>query len=98
MYCNRDELMLFSRTGRFPPATRDGPGRRRRVGAYEQDLSRRRDRGGSLRRVLARLRSAAPVASPPPEPVPSMRGYADHQAYLELEFAVGFAVEEEKLR
>ncbi len=116
MYCNRDELMLFSRTGRFPPAARAGPGHRHRMAADEQDRFARRGRGGRLRRVLAHLRPSAPTggrapeplpsmrgwpSAPtggrPPEPLPSMRGYADRQAYLELEFAVGFAVEEEKL-
>ncbi len=96
MYQNRDELMLFSRTGRFPPATRAGPGHR--LPAYEQDLIRLRDRGGRLRRVLARLRRPGPGASPTPAAAPSIRGYADRESYLELEFAVGFAMEEEKLR
>ncbi len=83
MYYDRDEFLLFSRGGRVPPAVRAGPPR-------------------------------AQPELPPPEPwllqmaraaVAGMLRRDRHQdarldrdAYLELEFAVGFAADDDLAR
>lgn len=104
MYLNRDEYLLLSRSGRIPRPGRPGPGRLR-----EQPPAELRrlavEAGGAaslpgaatagLRRLLrrrgdGRVRPGARARSPQ-----RLSGYADRETYVELEFAVGFGVEEE---
>ena len=95
MYYNRDEFLLLGRTGRVPPAARPGP--------RSQDPLL--GPGGALRRdpwllqlavaaVAGMLRHGRAAGQPTPESAPAV-GYADPESYLELEFAVGFAAEDE---
>jgi hypothetical protein len=107
MLLNRDELLLLSRSGRVPPATRAGP--RPRIpppaalpgrDSPASPRSGRAVRGLSLagvRRALHRSDRRGPVApvGPARPRCPLTQGYADPASYLELEFAVGFVAEEE---
>jgi hypothetical protein len=100
MNLNRDEFLLLSRTGRGTYSTRAGPGPDE---VFEAGLTGRRIRrrarsgltlrddglGRGLRHVLGPQRGRSARASRTLE-------YIDHE-YLELEFAVGFPAEGEKL-
>ncbi|HWE12395.1 MAG TPA: hypothetical protein VG365_02730 [Solirubrobacteraceae bacterium] len=98
MYYNRDELMLLGRRGSVPPAARAGPpgrlydygdGRYRRLPPAEPWLLQLL--GAAVRRMLRHGRGGA---ARPGGRGPAV-GYADRESYLELEFAVGFAAEDE---
>lgn len=80
MYLNRDELMLLSRGGRVPPATRAGPPRPQPPGG---ERSGRR----GWRRPTGR-RDAHGSRGP--------GAYARRDTYVELEFAVGFGADDEQ--
>ena len=96
MYYNRDELLLLSRTGRVPPAVRAGPRSRDPLigpgGALRGEPRLLQAFGAAVSRMLQRGRCI--VAGPQRESAPAV-GYADPEGYLELEFAVGFAAEDE---
>lgn len=129
MFQHRDELLIYSRGGRVPPATRAGP--RYPGGLSPADLDaltfqatrdRWSRRWAGARRLIGALRPARPApprpgaprpgatrpgaarpgaprpgaAWPGPARSPEMRGYIDYESYVELEFAVGFAVEDEQ--
>jgi hypothetical protein len=71
--------------------------------------SARRRRAAQLRKALGQLGAGSvrgtrePAREPDresgrePARAPSVTGYADRESYVELEFAVGFAVEDEQL-
>jgi hypothetical protein len=99
MNLNRDEFLLLSRTGRGLHSTRAGPSPEPPEGTTARRLFRKRRRsalslsGGrtsGLRHVLGpRLRGSQRPSR--------TRGCLDERAYHELEFLVGFPVEEETL-
>ena len=101
MNLNRDEFLLLSRTGRGPHSTRAGP----RTSGWDQPRTSRRLFRKRARSVLS-LRSgtnaseASNVLGPggggSTRPSRTLRSF-DEQAYHELEFLVGFPVEEETL-
>lgn len=106
MYINRDEFLLLSRRGSVPRSSGAGPPRP--FGEPDPGHRRRRSPGVAadhgaggrawLRRVVAPARGAtSPNAGARPAELPRMpaRGYVDREAYLELEFAVGFGAEDE---
>jgi len=105
MYQHKDELWLLSRGGRVPPASRAGPRYRDRLSPYDREAAlagRARGRLSAGPAVLPRLRSRRRQAiggggrgEREPALAPSIRGYASPESYVELEFAVGFGVEEE---
>ncbi len=92
MWYDRDELRLLSRGGRVPPAVRAGPpggrGRDQLPGAEPWVLQ------VAVAAVAGMLRPGRSARQPPRESAPAV-GYADPEGYLELEFAVGFAAEDE---
>ena len=101
MYLNRDELMLLSRGGRAPAASRAGPRYRDWLEPHEREglrviraRSRRSPRGPLVPRLRRVLRGGG-RAEHEPARSPSIRGYAEHERYVEMEFAVGFGVEDE---
>jgi hypothetical protein len=104
MYLNRDEFLLLSRTGRGPYSTRAGPGPDERFEAgvtprrwrprARSGLSLRSGSGWRLRHVLG-PRSGRRIG--PTRPSRSV-GATDQETYFEMEFAVGFPVEDESLR
>ena len=98
MFQHKDEYMLLSRGGRVPPATRAGPHYRNRLSPAEVELAGIRPRRGRLRRWASDVRRRI-VGGPSRGPAqsPGIGGYADSESYFELEFAVGFAVEDEQL-
>lgn len=91
MFLNRDELALLSRGGRVPRALRPAP-----AGLHERAVTAAGPAGWRVRLAPGRLRPTratgrAPAAvAPARAPIPSQR-------YLELEFAVGFGVEDEQM-
>ena len=88
MYYNRDEFLLLSRGGRVPPRT--GPPRPRpQPSAGEPWLMRL---AGS---ALSGMLGSGPTGAERVSPRGPAAGYADRQSYLELEFAVGFAADDE---
>jgi hypothetical protein len=90
VYFNRDEFMLLSRQGRVPPAVRAGPpGPRHEIPAAEPWLLQL-----MAAAVHGALRHARPGA-PRPQDAGGSPGSVDRDTYLELEFAVGFAAEDE---
>jgi hypothetical protein len=101
MYQNKDELWLLSRAGRVPPVSRAGPRYRDRLAPHDRETAlpgRSRGRVPALALAPARLRRAlggGGRAEREPARAPSIRGYASPETYVELEFAVGFGVEEE---
>ncbi len=103
MHYNRDEFTLLSRGGRVPPAVRAGPARRDPLlgpgGALAADPWLLQALRSAVAGMLRHARPAAPAggsARPGPSAVSApASGYADPEAYLELEFAVGFAAEDE---
>jgi hypothetical protein len=103
MNLNRDEFLLLSRTGRGPYSTRAGPRPDERL-EFEAERSckllRWRSRSGltlrsgdgqGLRHMLGPRSGRSAGAS-------RTVGRIDEDAYFEMEFAVGFPVEEETLR
>jgi hypothetical protein len=93
MHINRDEFMLLSRRGSVPPATRAGP-HSRSVQRYEP--------GPPAPRLAARVSAAVGgirgwLSGSASERPRSARGhgYAEQESYIELEFTVGFGVEDE---
>ena len=94
MHYNRDEFLLLSRGGRVPPAVRAGPrGRDPLVGpggalAAEPWLLQ------ALRAAVAGMLRQARSAAEPRESAPAV-GYVDPEGYLEMEFAVGFAADDD---
>ncbi len=101
MNLNRDEFLLLSRTGRGPHSTRAGPGPDER---FEAGLTARRLRprvrsGLTLRSGAGRgLRHVLGPRSGRSAGTSRTAGRIDEDAYFEMEFAVGFPVEEETLR
>jgi hypothetical protein len=99
MNLNRDEFLLLSRTGRGGPySTRAGPGPDER---FEAELTprrlRRRARSGlTVAGYGRRLRHVLGPRSGRSARVSRTVEYVDDE-YLDLEFAVGFPVEEESL-
>jgi hypothetical protein len=100
MNLNRDEFLLLSRTGRGPHSTRAGPGPDER---FEAGLTARRPRrrarnGLTLRRGAGRgLRHVLGSRSGRSAGASRTVGRMKEDAYFEMEFAVGFPVEEETL-
>ena len=94
MYYNRDEFLLFSRTGRVPPAVRAGPRARDPLIGPGGALAGEPWLLQLVRDALAGLRHRRRciVAGAPQHDAAPAVGYADPEGYLELEFAVGFAV------
>ena len=101
MNLNRDEFLLLSRTGRGPHSTRAGPGPDERFEAEAQrrcrcavaprsGLTLRSGAGRGLRHVLGPRSGRSAGTS-------RTAGRIDEDAYFEMEFAVGFPVEEETL-
>lgn len=93
MHINRDEFMLLSRRGSVPPATRAGPPSRS-VQRYEPDppAPRLKERvSAAVGGIRGRLSGSGPER---PHSARS-HGYAEQESYVELEFAVGFGVEDE---
>lgn len=90
MWYDRDELRLLSRSGHVPPAVRAGPpGPRHEPPLAEPWLLQ------AARAALAGMRGRGGRGDgPAAESAPAI-GYADPEGYLELEFAVGFAAEDE---
>jgi hypothetical protein len=98
MHIMRDEFLLLSRTGRMPPGhPRAGPAQHRHelpptepwvlqtaLAVLAGMLRHRRDGGAVGQAPDAVGQAPAPGA-----------GYADPETYLQLEFAVGFATEDE---
>jgi len=111
MFHHRDEYMLLSLSGRVQSATRAGPRHRHRLSATELEAAGVRPARGRLRRWMSELRRGAGdggrgdrgLAKPSrgdrgsAQP-PGIGGQVDGESYFELEFAVGFAVEDEQLR
>ncbi len=102
MYYDRDEFMLLSRTGRVPPATRAGPRSDEDRVRHRADCLAARSEAGILRRMVRALAWRRPAPAPAdggrdPRRAQAVHGYADRDSYLELEFAVGFGIEDEKL-
>ncbi len=101
MYLNTDELMLLSRGGRVPPVARAGPRYRDWLAPHEREslTPRRSGTGLAVRGLMpARLRQVlggGERGERQSARSPSMHGYADHDRYFEMEFAVGFGVEDE---
>jgi hypothetical protein len=103
MYLNRDEFLLLSRTGRDTYSTRAGPGPDERFEAGvtprrfgrrgRSGLTLRSGSGWGLRHVLG-PRSGRRIG--PTRPSRSM-GSTDEETYFEMEFAVGFPVEEDSV-
>lgn len=98
MYTNRDELLLLSRTGRFPHGDRGGP---RAAEPRPGPQTSPPGQGGGHRGLLTRaasgcrralLRGGRGVGAPGRV---TPRGYAQREHYVELEFSVGFAAEDE---
>ena len=80
MYYNRDEFLLLSRGGRVPPAVRAGPAPPApQLAAAEPWLIQL-----AVAAVAGMLRRGRESGA-----------RLDRDAYLELEFAVGFAADEE---
>ena len=98
MNLNRDEFLLLSRTGRGPHSTRAGPSVEP-TGTTPKRLFRKRRTsalslaGGAPWRVR-HVRGPRMRGSQRPS---RTHGCLDEQAYHELEFLVGFPVEEETL-
>lgn len=90
MHLNRDELLLLSRGGRLPLSQRAGPGRLRGRPPVDRGAAPVTVAGGGLHRLAARLRRRGSSHALP--------GYADREAYVRLEFAVGFTAEDEPWR
>lgn len=99
MDLNRDEFLLLSRAGRGPRSTRAGPSggepERARPGRVlgaraNGGLAVRRGAAKRLRHVLGRRTGRSAGAS-------RTLARLDEETYFELEFAVGFPVEEETL-
>lgn len=90
MHYNRDEFQLLSRGGRVPPAVRAGPpGPRHELPPAEPWLLQL-----AVAAVAGMLRHGRSAGQPTRGSAPAV-GYADPERYLELEFAVGFAAEDE---
>jgi hypothetical protein len=101
MNLNRDEFLLLSRTGRGPHSTRAGPGpdERFEAGRTPRELRRRARSGLSLRSGAGRgLRHVLGPRSGRSPRASRTVGRIDEDTYFEMEFAVGFPVEEETLR
>jgi hypothetical protein len=106
MYLNSAELLLLSRGGRVPPVSRAGPRYRDWLAPDERERlqvarswglrSFRRRRSARLREALGGLGGGGGRGTREPARAPSFPGYADRESYVELEFAVGFAAEEEQ--
>ena len=97
MNLNRDEFLLLSRTGRGSYSTRAGPSpdERFEAGLTGRRLRRRARSGLSLRSGTGRgLRHVLGPRSGRSARVSRTPGSTD-EAYFEMEFAVGFPVEEE---
>jgi hypothetical protein len=98
MFQHRDEYMLLSRGGRVSPATRAGPRYRSRLSPAELEPAGVRPRRGRLKRWASDVRRRIGAGrGRGPAQSPGISGYADSESYFELEFAVGFAVEDEQL-
>lgn len=98
MFQHNDEYMLLSRGGRVPPASRAGP--RYRNGLSPAELQRvgiRPGRGWLKRRASQVRRRVGGRRGRVPAQSPGIGGYTDGESYFELEFAVGFAVEDEQV-
>ena len=101
MYQSKDELWLLSRGGRVAPVSRAGPRYRDRLAPPERDrvqVQASRDRLRAHALSPARLRRAlggGGRAEREPARAPSIGDYASSESYVELEFAVGFGVEDE---
>jgi hypothetical protein len=103
MHYNRDEFMLLSRGGRVPPAVRAGPPGRDPLlgpgGALVGEPWLLQALSAAVAGLLRHARRAAPAQGSARVQSSAGRapasGYADPEAYLELEFAVGFAAEDE---
>ncbi|MGH2872249.1 MAG: hypothetical protein ACRDL5_07270 [Solirubrobacteraceae bacterium] len=98
MLHDRDDYTLLMRAGRVPHEMRAGPSGRLRPGrAYTPAPDRRpvprarRPALAGLRQLMRSPRGRRPQRLPATPPL-------DRQSYLELEFAVGFGVEDEQLR
>jgi hypothetical protein len=100
MFQYRDEYMLLSLSGRVQTARRSGPRHRHRLTRTELELAGVPRARGRLRRWASDLRQAGRGrrgARRPAQPA-GIDGQMDGESYFELEFAVGFAVEDEQLR
>jgi hypothetical protein len=99
MNLNRDEFLLLSRTGRGLHSTRAGPPPERPAGTTARRLFRRRKRS-ALSVAGGRISGSRHVLGPrmrgSQRPARTV-GHLDERAYHELEFLVGFPVEEETL-
>jgi hypothetical protein len=91
MHIMRDEFLLLSRTGRMPPG-------HPRAGPVQHHHELPPPEPWVLQTALAvlagmlRHRRAGGAVGQPPAPGAA---YADPETYLQLEFAVGFATEDE---
>jgi hypothetical protein len=95
MHINRDEFMLLSRRGSVPRATRAGPDSPS-VQRYEPDPRAPR-LGARVSAAVGGIRGRLSGSGSGPERPRSARthGYAEQESYIELEFTVGFGVEDE---
>jgi hypothetical protein len=96
MFQHKDEYMLLSLSGRVQSARRADPRHRHRMSAAELKRAGVRPARGRLKRWASGLRGAGTDRSPA-QPA-GIGGEMDGESYFELEFAVGFAVEDEQLR
>jgi hypothetical protein len=93
MHINRDEYMLLSRRGSVPPATRAGPRSPylQRYDPLPPAPGLRSRVSSAVGGIRGRLSGSGPEH---PSPTRS-HGYVERESYMELEFAVGFGVEDE---
>jgi hypothetical protein len=98
MFSPRDQYMLLSLSGRVQSATRAGPRHRNQLSPIELEVAGLRPARGRLRRWASELRRGAGRRGDRGSAQPSgTGGQADGESYFELEFAVGFAVEDEQV-
>ncbi|HEY2320063.1 MAG TPA: hypothetical protein VGH67_17280 [Solirubrobacteraceae bacterium] len=99
MNLNRDEFLLLSRTGRGPQSTRAGPVPEPVEGSGGRRLFRRR-KTSALSPAAGTTAGARHALGPRmrgPQRPSRTPGSPDERTYHELEFLVGFPVEEETL-
>jgi hypothetical protein len=101
MFNYRDEYMLLSLSGRVETARRAEPAHRHRLSPADLKPAAVRPARGRLRRWAPDLRPAIGAGRRrdrgPAQP-PAVGSPVDGESYFELEFAVGFAVEDEQFR
>jgi hypothetical protein len=100
MFQHKDEYMLLSLSGRVQSARRADPRHRHRLSAAELERAGLRPARGRLKRWASGLRGTGTGrrADRSPAQPPGIGGEMDGESYFELEFAVGFGVEDEQLR